>query len=461
MAKLYNLARMTTATVGTGTITLGSAMTGFLSFSGSGVVDGEVVAYGIQDGNNSEVGEGTYTAAGTTLTRTVTNSTNSNTAISLSGSAQVFITPSSKHIGKWTNRRVAKTANYTLANTDDGATIALGGSAFFTLTVSAASGYGSDFACMITNEDSTVSGGTHTGRGKSIAINGYPSFILWPGQSFFLFNQNNAWRFDYPGRWRCQGAPTIYVNHASGSDSNDGLSTGASALATMQQAIYCYEHFIDCNGFGPTIQSAAETFTENNVVHTHPIVGYHVISITGDTVTPSNCVWQISGTGNTAFQCRDGGMAIVTGFKFVNTGTNGFFLNGGQEGVCDFGSMEFGANSGGYHLSQSSGGSMNWFGGSLKVSANMNGFLLAGGEGHTLIDGATINIPSAITFFQFLQMNALSFCSATSITFTGTGAGAASTGSTYTVTGNAVLSKSGTTFPGTSTSGAATGGQII
>src|ERR1700675_3294978 len=93
MAKLYNLARMTTATTGTGTITLGAAVSGYLSFSQSGVADGTTVSYGINDGANSEVGTGVYAASGTTLTRTVTKSTNSNAAISLSGTAQVFITP--------------------------------------------------------------------------------------------------------------------------------------------------------------------------------------------------------------------------------------------------------------------------------------------------------------------------------------------------------------------------------
>ena len=93
MAKLFNLARMTTATTGTGTITLGSAASGFLTFAQSGVADGDIVSYGIQDGTSREVGTGTYTSSGTTLTRTVVKSTNSNTAISLSGSAEVFITP--------------------------------------------------------------------------------------------------------------------------------------------------------------------------------------------------------------------------------------------------------------------------------------------------------------------------------------------------------------------------------
>lgn len=92
MSTLYNLARMTTATVGTGTITLGSAVAPWLTFALAGVANGDIVAYAIKDGvANSEIGFGTYTSAGTTLTRTVTKSTNSNNAISLSGSAEVYI----------------------------------------------------------------------------------------------------------------------------------------------------------------------------------------------------------------------------------------------------------------------------------------------------------------------------------------------------------------------------------
>ncbi len=92
MPKLYNLARMTTATTGTGTITLGVASSGFLTFAAAGVANGDVVFYGIKDGTNSEAGYGSYTASGTTLTRNVVKSTNSNTAISLSGAAEVYIT---------------------------------------------------------------------------------------------------------------------------------------------------------------------------------------------------------------------------------------------------------------------------------------------------------------------------------------------------------------------------------
>lgn len=89
--KLANLARMTTATVGTGTITLGVAASGRLTFAQAGVVDGQTVTYSIIDGANSEIGRGVYTTAGLTLTRAVLKSTNANAAINLSGSAQVLV----------------------------------------------------------------------------------------------------------------------------------------------------------------------------------------------------------------------------------------------------------------------------------------------------------------------------------------------------------------------------------
>lgn len=91
MVVLVNRAKMGTATTGTGTITLGSAESGYQTFADAGVTDGQVVRYVIEDGTNWEIGSGTYTASGTTLTRTVSESSNSDAAINLSGSAVVYV----------------------------------------------------------------------------------------------------------------------------------------------------------------------------------------------------------------------------------------------------------------------------------------------------------------------------------------------------------------------------------
>lgn len=97
MPKMLNRARMTTTTTGTGTITLGSAATGYATFAEAGAVNAAVYAYTIEDGNDFEIGVGTYTSSGTTFSRdTVTLSkiggTSGTSKINLSGSAQIFIT---------------------------------------------------------------------------------------------------------------------------------------------------------------------------------------------------------------------------------------------------------------------------------------------------------------------------------------------------------------------------------
>jgi|SRR5210317_184871 len=90
----------TTTTTGTGTVTLAGAVTGFQTFAAVG--DGNKTYYAITSGNDWEVGIGTYTSSGTTLSRdTILESSNSGSAITLAGTSNVFVTyPAEKSIDK-------------------------------------------------------------------------------------------------------------------------------------------------------------------------------------------------------------------------------------------------------------------------------------------------------------------------------------------------------------------------
>lgn len=100
---LLNLVRMTTVTTGTGTVTLGSAVQGFLTVAQAGGVNGATYSYAIEAdyvtvgdelvASSREVGTGVYTSSGTTFSRSVISSTNSDALLNLAGDAQIIITP--------------------------------------------------------------------------------------------------------------------------------------------------------------------------------------------------------------------------------------------------------------------------------------------------------------------------------------------------------------------------------
>ena len=84
--------QVTATTTGTGTFTLGSAVAGFQDFSVIG--NGNTTYYAIVGGSEWEVGLGTYTSSGTTLSRdTVIESSNSGSLVNFSaGTKNVFVT---------------------------------------------------------------------------------------------------------------------------------------------------------------------------------------------------------------------------------------------------------------------------------------------------------------------------------------------------------------------------------
>ena len=106
MVTLVNRAKMSTSTTGTGAITLGSAETGYQSFADAGVANNDTVRYVIEDGNDWEIGSGIYSSTGTTLSRSLDESS-TGSLLNLSGSAVVFITAAAEDIPSLYNENPA------------------------------------------------------------------------------------------------------------------------------------------------------------------------------------------------------------------------------------------------------------------------------------------------------------------------------------------------------------------
>jgi hypothetical protein len=228
------------------------------------------------------------------------------------GDARVVARTLSRTAGIWTNTRLAKSANYTIDNGDKGSTIALGGTAFFTLTFKAASAYDADFAVFVTNEDSgrgktilqqlatsstslaigagsksfTTSSGLYFPVGKRIRawsladntkwmsglVASYASTtltltvdstnssgtlmdwqigyedILWPLETGIVFNNNNVWALSGKPKRWKLPGATTFRVSNSGLNNNDCLSTTTAACATWQGAIDLVAANVDCAG---------------------------------------------------------------------------------------------------------------------------------------------------------------------------------------------------------------------
>lgn len=116
----------TSTTTGTGTLTLAGAVTGFQSFSVIGNSNTTFYTIALQGGSEWEVGIGTYTSSGTTLSRdTVLSSSNSGSLVNFSaGTKEVFVTYPSERaitgggggIGALVVNATTATESYTIAS---------------------------------------------------------------------------------------------------------------------------------------------------------------------------------------------------------------------------------------------------------------------------------------------------------------------------------------------------------
>lgn len=182
----------TSTTTGTGTLTLAGAKTGYRAFT-SAFSTGAKVYYCITDGTDWEVGVGTFTTAGTTLSRdSIFASSNAGSAVNwAAGTRDVFCTaPMQSVVG--TPVIQGKAAAYTVAASDNGSIINCT-SGTFTVSLTAAATLGSGFTCWIWNTSTTATDAITIDPNSSETIDGLATLVLRRGEGFQIVCNGTAW----------------------------------------------------------------------------------------------------------------------------------------------------------------------------------------------------------------------------------------------------------------------------
>lgn len=323
----------------------------------------------------------------------VDNTSDANKPVSTAQSAAI----ASAVGGSWINTRLAKTALYTVANADKGKTIALGGAAFYALTLGAASGYDANFAVMVLNED--------TGRGKTIACNGLSNFILWPGQSVIIFNQNNVWKVFGQSRWKLTAGITLFVS-PTGNDANDGLDIGSPVQTLFQVSVLMAQAQFDAYAASSpqvAIQLADGTYTGG--LHLPGTLvggaGNAQVSIRGNASTPANVIVQGDGAGAPPFAFFDYAVVELKNMKLQDTAASLLTCETGA--ICRLeGGIIFGqTGSGQAHMFVRDNGAIIADVGytiSAAAAANNGYHIFAIDRANVKIQSATVTFSASVTF---------------------------------------------------------------
>ena len=344
MVTLVNRAKMSTSTTGTGTITLGSAEDGYQSFADAGVADGDVVRYVIEDGDDWEIGSGTYTATGTTLTRTVDESSNSDAALNLTGSAVVFITAAAEDVFQGelfaespNSSAVTPTANaggsYNSVAIGNGADIGSGRGDSIAIGTDALANQSQ--ALAIGRSATVGSGGTFsTAVGRNSLTNGQSAVAL--GNSYASGTDSLAAVIDTnSSTYGATGAGAVAIGNLAKATSADSIAIGDTTLSTGTNSLAlgadAYALAVNATAIGHSRASGTDSFAAGIATNNALYGSAHAYSVALGYQAVTSADYQIALGSSTAQVKVSGAYTLPT-----SDGTNGQVLTTNGAGAVTF-----------------------------------------------------------------------------------------------------------------------------
>lgn len=242
---------------------------------------------------------------------------------------------------------------------------------------------------------------------------------------------------------------SFYVNAATGSDLNDGLSSGA-AFNTIQKAIDVVYGDLDLASFDVSIYVADGTYTELLQVSS-PVMGSGSVEIIGNEINPENCVIASS---SDCLRAQNLGSVRIQGFKLIPSSSR-HCLYALSSGVIYFDNIQFGTAS--RHIFSFGKASIFGQSGDYEIVGNAAYHIQAGRDGLVNIQNAAVTLTGTLNFsVDFCRAYEGSMVLANGAAFTGS-----ATGSRYDVSELALIKTSGggaEFFPGNTAGTVATGG---
>lgn len=251
-------------------------------------------------------------------------------------------------------------------------------------------------------------------------------------------------------RTRLLSNATFYVNGATGSDSNDGLTVG-TPWATLQHAANVIFQNYDMAGFNIDVECADFATYAGFVMQGAPpgcdTVGSILFNATSG--NPAACV--IAETSGSCVVSTTGAKFSIAGFGLTNSGGNGLDVNNG--GALGHAGLNFGAISGAQKFAWNNGRITSSAAHTVNGSA---GFNVDAANGGVIDEACAVTITGTPAYGQSFA-NAVNggIINLTGTTYTGT-----ATGKEYNADFNGVIQTNGLTLPGNIAGTATNGGQF-